>query len=72
MSDQYGLRAHNRRVANPQMVFHTPTYYRVRTVARGVTKFVVNSLWGSLILGFPICVWLAAGWLGHTLTELAK
>ena len=72
MSYQDALRAHNRRVANPRMAYHTPTYYRVRSIARGITKLVINTFWGSLIIGFPIAVWFLAALLGEALVEATK
>lgn len=72
MSDQYGLKAHNRRVANPRTVAHTPVYYRARSFARGVTALVVNLFWACLFLALIGGVWFAAGSLGEWLTAVTK
>lgn len=44
-AEQYGLRAHNRRIVNPEMKFHTRGFYETRialnTIAR-VTLFLIE------------------------------
>lgn len=72
MNYEPALRAHNKRVANPQTVYHTPFYYRARTVARAITKLVVNLFWVAVFIGLLGGVWFAAGSLGEWLTAVTK
>jgi dolichol kinase len=72
MLDQYGLRAHNRRVTNPRTVAHTPVYYRVRSVARVVTMLVVNAFWVAVFLGLILGAWLLAGSAAEWLIGVTK
>jgi hypothetical protein len=70
--DQYGLKAHNRRVANPRTVAHTPFYYAAQKVVQGFFRLVVNLFWVVMFLGLIGGVWFAAGSLGEWLTAVTK
>ena len=59
MSDQYGLRAHNRRIANPRTVYHTPFYYKAQKVVQGLLQLLSIAVIGSLMAGVVL-----AGWFG--------
>jgi hypothetical protein len=72
MGYEDALKAHNRRVVNPRMVYHTPSYYRVRSVARGITKLLVNLFWVVLLGGIIVGLWFCAATLGQILVEVTK
>lgn len=51
MSDQYGLRSHNRRVVNPETRTRSKLYYETRFYVRVVVQVIVGAFWASVILG---------------------
>lgn len=72
MLDQYGLRAHNRRVANPHTTYHTPTYYAVRSVCRGVVRLIVGTFWLGVMAAVVLGSWVGALALGELVASWAK
>lgn len=51
MSDQYGLRSHNRRVVNPETRTRSKLYYETRFYVRGVVQILVACFWAAVIIG---------------------
>lgn len=72
MSDQYGLRAHNRRVTNPHMAYHTPFYYKAQRLVQGTLRLIGFLLSTAVFTAIVFGIWFGTLALGELVASWAK
>jgi hypothetical protein len=72
MSDQYGLRAHNRRIGNPHTTFHTPFYYKAQKVVQGFFRLIKFLFTTAVLTAVVFGIWFGTLALGELVASWAK